>query len=90
MCLTLVHLVFQSTGEAVFAQEKNDLTRDVGDMKVRLQMGAEEYRKKYLECLQLEAKLAKKSPRSVAIKEDDEGQETELVCTSSLSNIQYL
>ena len=65
---------FQSTSEAIFAQEKNDLTRDINDMRQRLQMGAEEYKKKYLECLQLEGKLnKKKTQRSRAASKEEVG-----------------
>ncbi|XP_071788250.1 uncharacterized protein [Asterias amurensis] len=63
-----------STSEAIFAQEKNDLTRDINDMRQRLQMGAEEYKKKYLECLQLEGKLnKKKTQRSRAASKEEVG-----------------
>ncbi|XP_022087081.1 tax1-binding protein 1-like isoform X2 [Acanthaster planci] len=69
-----------NTLESTHTQQQSDLTREVSDMKLRLQMGAEEYKKKFLECQQLESKLKKRSGQrgrtasreeSPAIKEDE-------------------
>ncbi|XP_038046275.1 tax1-binding protein 1 homolog [Patiria miniata] len=61
-----------NTLEANHVQEQNDLAREVSDMKARLQMGAEEYKKKYLECQQLESKLRKKASQRVRASSRDE------------------
>lgn len=46
--------------ETSFREETKELKREVEDLRLRLQMGAEEYKKVYSERRQLEAKLEKK------------------------------
>ncbi|XP_072030316.1 uncharacterized protein [Amphiura filiformis] len=45
--------------EATYVSEREDFQKEIEDMKIRLSMGAEEYKKKYLECKTLEAKYDK-------------------------------
>ncbi|XP_054751200.2 tax1-binding protein 1 homolog [Lytechinus pictus] len=46
--------------EATYRDENQELKREIEELRLRLQMGAEEYKKKYSECRQLEAKLEKR------------------------------
>ncbi|XP_071497558.1 uncharacterized protein [Diadema antillarum] len=46
--------------ETAHRDEKGELQREVEDLKLRLQMAAEEYKKVYTECRQLEAKLERR------------------------------
>eukprot|EP00057_Strongylocentrotus_purpuratus_P022079 XP_011676553.1 PREDICTED: tax1-binding protein 1 homolog B [Strongylocentrotus purpuratus] len=46
--------------ETSFRDESKELKREVEDLRLRLQMGAEEYKKVYSECRQLEAKMEKR------------------------------
>ena len=52
--------------ENSFRDEKSELMREVEDLRLRLQMAAEEYKKVYTECRQLQVKLDKRRPKEGA------------------------
>ncbi len=53
---------------------REDSTKEIEDLKTRLSMGAEEYKKKYLECKALEVKYEKM--RKTQTKRDSVGSVT--------------